>query len=159
MPHNNQGHKDEAHEDQRESQARHMASDEQAQRASDQAHLDMQQQDATAKRGNPFSLTNILLAIALAVGTWMANQIWGTLQDSVKSNATAMEAMQAQFQLTHETLLIHGVKLDSLQMDVTELKKNCMDKDRVDERIRSLVPHATINSGAALHSEGLVSPQ
>ena len=141
-----QEHADAAHADQRENQARQMATDAQAQRASDEAHRDMVEADKTARSGNPFSLTNVIPSVSLLFGGWMAEQIYGGIKDAAaQSHKTSIEM--------HDALMAHGFKLDTLQVDVTMLKSdvaalkaNCMNRDAVDDRIRLLAPHSSVGA-------------
>jgi hypothetical protein len=128
-------HQDESHDD--------------AERAREQAHADMQQMDKTARRVNPFSLTNIILTVSLGVGAWMASQIWDTLKETQKENKQSVSEIQRTLQESHDTLLTHGLKLDAMQSDISVLKQNCMTKDDVDREIWEKSKHPTSSIGGS----------
>jgi hypothetical protein len=120
---------------------------EQVQSGADIAHEDARAALNEARHSNPFTWTNVLLAIGLAIGTWKANQIWGTIQEGQKSQAASVVQIQSTMSGMHDALLQHGYKLDTLQSDVSVLKANCMTMQAVDERIRLIgptVPHASL---------------
>jgi hypothetical protein len=116
-----------------------------AQVTGDQAHQDAvdairanREGNKALRDGNPFSLTNILLAIGIAFMAWAGEQVYGGMQENQKATKEWMLKLSAKMDDTHDAVMQHGYKLDSLQNDVTVLKANCVTRESMDARIRAL---------------------
>lgn len=161
MLNDDESHQDQAHSDQQQSRSDRQDVREEAarvsgaahsdrdavrvevSRVSDVAHDDMVKALEEAKRSNPFSLTNVILATALLFGSWLGEQVWTGLQDAQKATTAGLVEIKTTLSEAHDTLLQHGFKLDTMQQDITTLKANCMTQDAVDARIRLLHPKPT----------------
>ena len=118
---------------------RHEEAGRQLQAASEQAHGDAAAASAerTARASNPYSLTNIILVVALGFGGWMASQIWSTLQEGQKE-------IKAQMQQSHDDLMMHSFALTNIQIDVGVIKetlKNVPLRAEVNDELAALRSH------------------
>lgn len=81
-----------------------------------QAHLDALEEIRTAKMSNPFSLTNILVTVGIALGAFLADEVYKAMQENQR-------AMMAEMQQMHDALLGQRFAITNLQSDVWRIKE------------------------------------
>ena len=83
-------------------------------------HHDQEHEDAVAEQkemhaANPFSLTNVLIYIAITIGLGMGAFIFDKI-------VKGQESTQEQMSQMHDVLLAHGWVITNVQSDMAELK-------------------------------------
>lgn len=138
-------HQHQAHGDQQLAAESRQHGQAEASATGDQAHQDAlaaieatKQGNAALREGNPFSLTNILIAIGIGFAAWAGQQVYSGMQENQKAQKEWMVKLSSKMDETHDAVISHSYKLDELQQDVTVLKANCVTKESMDARIRAL---------------------
>lgn len=122
-----------------------------------QAHIDAveaiqatREGNKALREGNPFSLTNILIAIGIGFAAWAGEQVYSGMQENQKAQKEWMVKLSGKMDETHDAVIQHSYKLDVLQSDVTVLKANCVTRDALDARIRSLEAPTSQHGGGGM---------
>lgn len=127
-----QTHQQQAHGDQQRAT-------EDRDRGQDQAHSDADKLLAATKAANPFSLTNVLITIAILFGGWMGEQVWSGVQDHQKQVQEGINDIRGNIAGIHDSVLTHTIDIGNIKVDVAELKATRLTEQQVDDRVRRAV--------------------